>query len=152
MSRISTQARISIAAVAAAVLVLGAFTVWMVRSTTDLEDRVTSALDGPSVAAGFRAAYDRGDTPTMCALSTGEALARLQNAGWCQQPPGWTTHTVASEHCTIPNGQEVFTYSVDPLVLGQRGMEFAIADSGNGVFRVVMFAHTADRTLCDIYR
>lgn len=141
-------------AVAAAVVVTAGVLFWgWFRAAQDLAaelpDPPTSA---EAVASAFRHAYEAGDTPMMCALSTGEALSRMEDPGWCEQPQGWSTTTTRQEQCDIPDGRRVYVYDVDPLVLGQRGMEIALADSGQGVWRVVLFGHTADRDLCDIYR
>jgi hypothetical protein len=107
---------------------------------------------GPDpVASAFVHAYERGDTPTMCQLSTGEALSRLQAPGWCDTAQGWSTTASQAEHCTVPDGRQVYAYTMNPLVNGHPGMEIAVADTGHGVWRVVLFGHTADRTLCDIY-
>lgn len=110
------------------------------------------ASDPATVRAEFLAAYQRGDTPTMCQLSTGEALSRMQASGWCTTAQGWSTTATAAQQCTTPDGRQVATFKLNPLVLGQRGMEFAMSDTGQGVWRVVLWGYTADRTLCDIYR
>lgn len=89
-----------------------------------------------------------GDTITMCALSTGEALSRLQGAGWCNARQGWSTVATLHRSCVIPDGRHVWVYKVTPLVLGQLGMEFAATDTGDGVWRVTLFGHVAARSLC----
>ena len=148
------QARgLLIAAVIGVVLLLAGFGVFIWRKGNDTIAAVNPV--GPdAVSSAFLTAYEQGDTPTMCALSTGDALARLQNPGWCTTKQGWSTTATAAQQCTTPDGRQVYAYKLNPLVLGQRGMEFAIAETGagTGVWQVTMWGHTADRTLCDSYR
>jgi hypothetical protein len=146
------QARgLLIAAVVGVVLLLAGFGVYAWRKGNDLSDAMNPV--GPdAVSSAFLAAYEQGDTPAMCALSTGDAVARLQDPGWCTTKQGWSTTATAAQQCTTPNGERVYAYKLNPLVLGQRGMEFKVADTGQGVWRVTFWGHTADRTLCDIYR
>lgn len=148
------QARgLLIAAVIGVVLLLAGFGVFIWRKGNDTIAAVNPV--GPeAVSSAFLAAYEQGDTPTMCALSTGDALARLQNPGWCTTKQGWSTTATDAQQCTTPDGRQVYAYKLNPLVLGQRGMEFAIAETGagTGVWQVTMWGHTADRTLCDSYR
>ena len=147
------QARwLLIAAVVVGVLAVVAFAVVLWRKGNDVVDALPNPTEPDAVSSAFLTAYEQGDTPTMCALSTGDALARLQDPGWCTTPQGWSTVAVASQQCTTPNGERVYAYKLNPLVLGQRGMEFKVADTGQGVWRVTFWGHTADRTLCDIYR
>jgi hypothetical protein len=147
------QARaLLIAAVVGVVLLLAGFGVYVWRTGTDMIDALPNPVGPDAVTSAFLAAYEHGDTPTMCALSTGDALTRLQDPGWCTTKPGWSTTATAAQQCTIPDGRQVHAYTLNPLVLGQRGMEFAVTDTGDGVWRVTTWGHTADRTLCDIYR
>lgn len=148
------QARgLLIAAVVGAVLLLVGFGVFVWRKGNDVTD-ATSPVGPDAVSSAFLTAYEQGDTPTMCTLSTGDALARLQDSGWCTTKQGWSTTATAAQRCTTPDGRQVYAYKLNPLVLGQRGMEFAIAETGTGtgVWQVTMWGHTADRTLCDSYR
>lgn len=147
------QARgLLIAAVVVVVLLLAGFGVYVWRKGNDVIDALPNPVGPDAVTSAFLTAYEHGDTPTMCALSTGDALTRMQTPGWCDTPQGWSTVAVASQQCTTPNGERVYAYKLNPLVLGQRGMEFKMADTGQGVWRVTFWGHTADRTLCDIYR
>ena len=148
------QARgLLIAAVVGVVLLLAGFGVYVWRKGNDAIDALNPVGPG-AVSSAFLTAYEQGDTPTMCALSTGDALARLQDSGWCTTKQGWSTTATAAQQCTTPDGRQVYAYKLNPLVLGQRGMEFAIAETGTGtgVWQVTMWGHTADRTLCDSYR
>ena len=148
------QARgLLIAAVVGVVLLLAGFGVYVWRKGNDAID-ATSPVGPDAVSSAFLSAYEQGDTPTMCALSTGDALARLQDSGWCTTKQGWSTTATAAQQCTTPDGRQVYAYKLNPLVLGQRGMEFAIAETGTGtgVWQVTMWGHTASRTLCDSYR
>lgn len=147
------QARgLLIAAVVVVVLLLAGFGVYVWRKGNDVIDALPNPVGPDAVTSAFLAAYEHGDTPAMCALSTGDALTRLQTSGWCDTPQGWSTVAVAAQQCTTPDGRKSTAYKLNPLVLGQRGMELAVADTGNGVWRVVMWGHTAGRTLCDSYR
>ena len=147
------QARgLLIAAVVGVVLLLAGFGVYLSRKSSDESAAVPNPVEPDAVTSAFLTAYEHGDTPAMCALSTGDALARMQASGWCDTSPGWSTVAVASQQCTTPTGERVYAYKLDPLVMGQRGMEFKVADTGQGVWRVTFWGHTADRTLCDIYR
>lgn len=148
-----TQARWTVAAaITAVVLLAGGFSLYVWNRGNDLLDNIAPALGPDQVAAAFHDAYQQGDTPRMCSLSTGEALTRLQGPGWCDTKQGWTTTSTPAEQCDIPNGRKVYVYDNNPLVLGQRGMEIALSDTGSGVWRVDLFGHTAGRDLCDIYR
>ena len=149
------QARwLLIAAVVVGVLAVVAFAVVLWRKGNDMVDALPNPTGPDAVSSAFLTAYEQGDTPTMCALSTGDALARLQDSGWCTTKQGWSTTATAAQQCTTPDGRQVYAYKLNPLVLGQRGMEFAIAETGTGtgVWQVTMWGHTASRTLCDSYR
>lgn len=135
----------------AGVVLLGAG-IWAYNLGSDSLNSKLDPLSPDAVATGFHDAYQRGDTVTMCALSTGDALARMQQPGWCDTAQGWTTTSPGKDRCTLPDGRKAYVYGNQPLVLGQRAWEIYLSDTGQGVWRVTGFGVIASRSICDIYR
>lgn len=108
---------------------------------------------GPAqVADQFAAVYAAGDTPAACEMTAGAALDRLQSAGLCAAPAGWSVTPTLTTSCTLPDGGTDYVYNTSAEVNRHIGFEVIVTGTGDTAWKVTKLLTPNPRSLCDIYR
>lgn len=105
-----------------------------------------------SVATDFATAFAAGDTPTACALTSGDALQAMTGKGWCTGTQTWNETAGTGQHCErsdgmFTGGATVYEYTTTGPVYGHTQLWVAVSGQPPKV-TVIGVTNPGDANFC----
>jgi len=115
-------------------------------------ESAAAQLTPQSVATDFATAFAAGDTPTACALTSGDALQAMTAKGWCAGAQNWSETASTGQHCQrddgmFTGGATVYEYTTTGPVYGHTQLWVGVSGQPSKV-TVIGVTNPGDANFC----